>query len=314
MSNGAAAKRVRVQAPDMSPRASEPEKLPDRERENDRHPVFRAIWYTGNILLILAILFAAYSVVWEYSTRRYLKGFSDAIIPESSSAEEKLESILNWMANGPERLRTGPYVSLPDRDPTDTLNYASLLQVCGSATNAFINLANSESLPARRLLLLDSRRMTSHVVAEVLVGGRWIVVDPAFRTIMRGTDGRALTREELANPGVLASATRGIRGYDPNYTFDHTVHIRLARLRFVGLPLREVLDTLLPGWEDSVALSLILERRSLAALTVGLVLVVLLSVLRFALRWYGEKRLGERPVRIGQQFMRALEAFLDTEG
>ena len=38
------------------------------ERVNDRHPVFRAVWFAGNFLLILSILLAAYSAVWEYST------------------------------------------------------------------------------------------------------------------------------------------------------------------------------------------------------------------------------------------------------
>jgi hypothetical protein len=53
------------------------------------HALFRAVWYAGNILLILAVLLAAYSAVWEYSTRKYLKGFSDAVVPFSSSDEAK---------------------------------------------------------------------------------------------------------------------------------------------------------------------------------------------------------------------------------
>src|SRR5208337_1370906 len=155
--------------------------------------------------------------VWEYSTRRYLKGFSDAIVPASSSAQVKIEAILNWMAHGPARQEASPVLSSPDRDPTDTLNYASLLQVCGSATNAFINLADSTGLPARRLLLLDSHQMTKHVVAEVRIDGRWIVVDPSFRLMLRGAGGRLLTREELADPAVFSAATQGIPHYSPDY-------------------------------------------------------------------------------------------------
>jgi Transglutaminase-like superfamily len=177
-------------------------------------------------------------VGWEYSTRRYLKGFSVAIVLEPASAQDKIEAILNWMAHGPARLKVGADPSMPDRDPTDTLNYASLLQVCGSATNAFINLADSTGLPARRLLLLDSHQMTKHVVAEVRIDGRWIVVDPAFRVLLRGADGRLLTREELSDPAVFSAATRSIRDYDPVYTFDRAAHVRLARLGFVGLLVR----------------------------------------------------------------------------
>jgi Transglutaminase-like superfamily len=283
-------------------------------RLQDRHTFFRMLWYAGNILLILAILVAVYSAVWEYSTRRYLRGFSDAIVPESSSTEQKVEAILQWMSHGPARQETGPPAPGPDRNPTDTLNYASLLRVCGSATNAFVNLADSAGLPSRRLLLLDSHRMTEHVVAEVFVDGRWAVVDPAFRAIFRGADGHLLTREELANPAVLAAATQGIAGYDPAYRFDRTAHVRIARLRFIGLPIRSILNRLLPGWEDSVAVSLMLERESLATFVISFVFVLLLGCFRAGMRWFGENRLGVRPVRFRQQVRRAFQAFVDTAG
>ena len=136
-------------------------------------------------MLVVAILATIYSVVWEYSTRRYLKGFSDAIVPATAPGDEKVQAILNWMAHGPTRLPYGPSAAEPDRDPTDTLNYDALLQVCGTATNAFINLADTGRLSVRRLLLVNSKMMTKHVVAEVLVEGRWIIVDPAYRIVLR---------------------------------------------------------------------------------------------------------------------------------
>jgi Transglutaminase-like superfamily len=276
--------------------------------------IFRTTWYTGNILLILVILLAGYSAVWEYSTRKYLKGFSDAVIPSSSSPEEKAEAILRWMANGPARQPTSPDDPRPDRDPIDTLNYASLLKICGSATNAFLNLADSAGLAVRRLLLLDSRHLTMHVVAEVLVNGRWIVVDPAFRTILRGSDGGLLTREQLTDPAVFSTATGSISGYDREYTYERTAHLRMSRLGTIGLPLRSALNRLIPGWEDSTALSLLMERDSLAAMVASLILVFFLGLLRMVLRWYGERRLGIRPVRIRQQVRRAFHAFADTAG
>lgn len=286
------------------------------EQSGARHPIFRAVWYAGNVLLIVSVFLAAYSVVWEYSTRRYLKGFSDAIVPESasSSAQEKIEAILNWMAHGPARRPPGTEFSASNRDPVDTLNYAALLQVCGTATNAYINLADSTGLRARRLLLLDSHQMTKHVVAEVFVDGRWIVVDPTFRLLPRDAGGQLLTREQLADPAVLSAATQGIREYLPEYTYDRTAHIRMARIPVVGRPLRDVLDRLIPGWDDSALLSVLLERESLAAMVLAIVLVLFLSLLRVALRWYGEKRLQLRPIRVREQFQRACHAFLDTAG
>jgi hypothetical protein len=60
--------------------------------------------------------------------------------------------------------------------------------VCGTATNAFINLADSGRLPARRILLLNSDQGAKHVDAEVLVKGRWIVLDrDSARFSERGT-------------------------------------------------------------------------------------------------------------------------------
>ena len=287
-------------------------KLREAENVGRIHPVFLTVWYAINSVLILSILLAVYAAGWEYSTRRYLKGFSDAIIPESTSPQEKIYAILNWMSYGPSRQQTSPDFPSLDRDPTSTLNYASLLRVCGSATNAFVNLADSEGLAARRLLLLDSHSMTKHVVAEVFLDGRWIVVDPAFRTQLHGVDGQPLTREQLTDPTVFSSATAGIPQYAPVYTYDATAHMRLARIRFGGLPLKAILTELFPDWENSAALSLLLERESLATFVVALILVSLLAFLRVVLRWYGEARLGFESVRIRNQLRRASDAFFEV--
>jgi hypothetical protein len=283
-----------------------------REPESKRYPLFRALWLAVNFLLVGSVFLAAYSAGWEFSTRRYLEGFSDAIVPATSPGDEKIEAILNWMAHGPARKASSEVASEANRDPTDTLNYDALLRVCGTATNAFINLVDTGGMQARRLLLVDSRQITKHVVAEVLVDGRWIIVDPSFRVVMRGADGKTLTREELADPAIFAAATRNISGYEPSYTFDHTVHIRLARIHVFGALLRRILDRAFPGWEDTTTVTLLVERESFAAMTAAFLLVIFLILLRACLRWYGEKRLGVHSVRIRQQIRRACHAFLDA--
>ncbi len=280
--------------------------------ETQRHPLFRGIWFAVNVLLVVSIFLAVYSAGWEFSTRRYLKGFSDAIVPATSPGDEKVEAILNWMAHGPARKSSEADTRQGDRDPTDTLNYKALLQVCGTATNAFINLVDTGHMEVRRLLLVDSRQMTKHVVAEVLLDGRWIIVDPSFRIVMRGADGAPLTREELKDPAVLAAATKNIRAYDRSYTFDHVVHIRLARFHIFGSLLRRILDHVVPGWEDMPFMTLLVERESFAAMVSSFLLLIFLIVLRTSLRWYGEKRLGVHSVRIRQQLRRACDAFLDA--
>ena len=288
-------------------------KLPQATQdERPRRRWFVLSWYALNMLLVCAVLAAIYSVAWEYSTRRYLKGFSDAIIPLTAPPEEKVEAILSWMSHGPARQASTQDILATDRDPTDTLNYDSLLQVCGSATNAFINLADSAGLPSRRLLLLAPNRTAVHVVAEVLIDGRWIVVDPAYRVIPRGSDGSLLTARQLADPKVFAAATAVIPKYDPNYTFVSTAHVRLSAIPHIGSFLRRILDRILPDWEDSTSVSLLLERKSMDDMVIALLAVFLLALLRTGFRWYGETRLGLHPVRIRVQVWRAVQAFLDT--
>ena len=161
------------------------------------HFIIRACWFVVNILLVVCLVAVIYSVGWEFSTRSYLKGFSEAIIPSSDDPEQKIEAILQWMAHGPARRSSADPGGLAARNPEETLNFQQLLAVCGTATNAFVNLAQSIGLRARRLLLLDQDGLSKHVVVEVLMGDRWVVVDPSYHFIFRLPDGHFPTRAEL---------------------------------------------------------------------------------------------------------------------
>jgi hypothetical protein len=276
------------------------------------HVVYRAVWYGINVLLLASILFALYTTAWEYSTRRYLKGFSDAVVPALATPEQKILGILNWMSNGPARLDDTTSTPTENRDPTDTLNYKSLLKVCGSATNAFINLADSSGLSARRLLLLDSDGGARHVVAEVHLNGQWIVVDPSFRTVLRDSRGGFLTSRNLADPQVFAMATRDIPDYDPSYTYMRTEHIRMERMFLFGNLIRRTFDLLHPGWDESPALSLLLERTSFAGMITALLLLLFIILARIFVRWIGEHRLGLSTPHFRNRIRRAGQAFLAT--
>ena len=279
-----------------------------------QHPIFRNLWYAANALLILSLLFLLYTTGWEYSTRSYLKGFSDAIVPVSVPAEERVAAILSWMQHGPARSNSNAAGPLSLRDPQETLNYRALLQVCGSATNAFVNLANSSGVPARRLLLLNKNRQTSHVVAEVYLSGRWVVVDPVFHIVMRDADQHPLTRNELIDPQVLAQATQGLVGYDASYTYDRTVHLRTSRIPIIGSFMRRLLDHVLPGWEDSVYWTLLVERESFGALVGAAFLVLFAFLARMAVRKFGELRFGIQHIRVREQLRRAGQSFLSGAG
>src|SRR5260370_14744949 len=88
------------------------------------------------------------------------------------------------MRRGPPRMVAANPAVLDARDPETTLNYQQLLSVCGTATNAFLNLARSNGLSVRRLLVLNPEGKAKDVVAEVLIGGRLVIAHSPFRLFM----------------------------------------------------------------------------------------------------------------------------------
>jgi Transglutaminase-like superfamily len=270
-----------------------------------RHRIFWTAWWSTNVLFAAAVLFVLFAWGWEYSVRQYLKGFSDAIVPATATPEQKVEAILEWMRTGPGRNSSAHPSELAYRNPQDTLNYRELLEVCGTATNAFLNLGKSAGLNVRRLLLLGPDRRTRHVVAEVLIDGRWIVVDPAYRIFLRDAQGSLLTRQQLKSPAVFEEAIGGIPNYSPEYNYGNVAHIRLARIPLMGLRLRRVLDWIYPGWDELFDWSLVTERESFALLFGSCVATILLFLVRVMLAWYADRRLHLPRVHLHDQVRRA---------
>jgi hypothetical protein len=271
------------------------------------HPFIRVCWYTVNVLLIVSLGLVACGAAWEFSTRSYLNGFSDAIIPADDNPEQKVEAILAWMEHGPARRTSQDPGTFAGRNPQDTLNYKQLLEVCGTATNAFVNLAQSSGLHARRLLLLDENRRSMHVVAEVLIEGRWVIADPSYHKIFRLPAGQFVTRAELRDPAIFQAATLSIPGYPPSYTYDRTVHVRLGRIPVIGRYLRGILNAVWPAWEEEINWTLLVERESFATLIVSSLLLLFALALRLFLGWFCVRRFGIVRVRLRDQLMRAGE-------
>ena len=274
------------------------------------HPFYRVLWASVNTLLVASLVLLVVGLVWEYSTRRYLQGFADAVVPLSDNPEQKVEAILAWMEHGPARRTTKNPEELALRDPHTTLNYEQLLKVCGTATNAFVNLAASSGLDSRRLLLLSADGGSKHVVAEVYLGGRWVVADPAFHRLFRDAQGRTVTRQQLQEPQVWQQATSVVPNYPAIYTYEKTVHVRLTRIPYVGRYLRKTLDKISPGWEEEFDWTLLLERESLALTFAAAALVLTALMGRLVLGWYGRRRLGIERVRLRDQLWQAGKALL----
>jgi hypothetical protein len=272
------------------------------------------VWIVTNLVLFSSTLLLVFGLVWEYSTRRYLEGFAEAVVPLEGTSEEKVEAILAWMRHGPTRRTAEEAESADTRDPLDTLNHQQLLAVCGTATNAFVNLADSSGLQARRLLLLDEKLVTKHVVAEVWIEDRWVVVDPLFRTFLRTPEGRLLAKDELRSPEVLRAAVTRIPKYDPSFTYERTAYIRLARIPLFGKFLRRPLVAFLPGWEEAVNWTLVTERRSTAVTLAAAFLLFSSITVRFGLGWYGEKKLKVTRLRMRDQVMQVFQSFFRHPG
>lgn len=234
--------------------------------------------YATWTLVIVAMGFFVFGLAWDYSSRRYLKGFADAIVPLMGSPEEKTEALAAWFRHEPPRINTpitGSTVALQNRDAVTIVQNRRLLKICGSASNAFVNLGDAAGLNARRLLLLDQSGGVMHVVAEVQWGDRWIVVNPQQGFVFKDHLGHALTKEELRDPEVFRDAISRMPGYNPMYTFDRTIHIRLRRIPIVGQLMRKALDRFAPGWEEAVNWAYFPENPSLWLVLLSLPLLLL---------------------------------------
>ena len=250
----------------------------------------RLLRNTSTVLFLLGLLLLADGVVKTYSSRRYLKGFADAIVPLDGSAEEKTRALLGWFRHTPSRSDTIVQGASDLRDPVNIVQNEHLLKICGSASNAFLNLADAGGLTTRRLLLLAPSGGTAHVVVEVKWDDRWVVVDPQHAAVFTDATGRPLTRDELHDPAVFQHAISRIPGYSPSYTFTHTAHLHLRRIPFLGALLERMLNRFSPGWDNALDWGYVPENPSLWPILLSLPLLLLAVLLRFAGRAYMLRR------------------------
>ena len=249
--------------------------------------------FGSRALLFASLVLLGYGLVWNYSTRTYLKGFVDAIIPLQGSDQEKTEALLDWFHHEPQRGNPpaqGAVSLLDSRDPVSIVQNARLLSVCGTSSNAFMNLAIAAGLRVRRLLLLDSHGVTVHVVAEVRWDGRWVVVNPQQGLIFKDKQGRGLTKEDLRDPVVFQDAISKMPGYPRAYNFEHTIHIRLSRIPIAGRLLRKTLDRILPGWEEAINWTYLPENPSLWLIFISIPLLLTGIVASWVVGRYAHRR------------------------
>lgn len=165
------------------------------------------------------------------------------------------------------------------------LEVKELLKICGSASWAFHRLCGVIGIPSRPLLLLDERGLTRHIVVEIRVGDRWIVVDPSLKILFRDPEsGKLLGKEQLRNPQIFQRVVQKIPNYPKEYSYERTTYLRLSRIPVIGRRGEQVLNRWFPGWQEWIGRPEILDDVFLRMQGVGLLLVCLSLLLRRRLR------------------------------
>jgi hypothetical protein len=232
-----------------------------------------------------------YGLVWNYSIDRYLQGFADAVLPGQSTPQQDAETLMTWFFQESSHLDNSANVSA-SRDPVVVLRHSRLLRTCGTSVNAFVNLAKAAGLKSRRLLLLDSSGNTMHVVAELYIDGRWVVVDPVYRIFFRDSSGNLLNAEQLRDPKIFQDAVGRISGYRPWYNFDRSSHVRLEYVPVIGRALRRLLHAAFSQWDDAGDWGYLPEHPALVLVLESLVLLLITMSMSVALRRYRRNKLG----------------------
>ena len=130
--------------------------------------------------------------------------------------------------------------------------------------------------------------------------------------LLRDSEGRLLTREELRNPATLTEATSMIPNYSKDYTYERVAHVRLARLPFEGFHLRWILDKALPDWEERIDWTLLLERESFFALCASAFGFAVFLLFRLLLGWYADTKLKVARFRLRSRVLRAGASFFSA--
>jgi hypothetical protein len=68
----------------------------------------------------------------------------------------------------------------------------------------------------------------------------------------------------------------------------------------------------LPGWDETLDWSLLLERESFLVLVITAAIAAVLMTLRFLLAWYADRLLRVSRFHFREHFLRATSAFLTT--
>jgi len=106
----------------------------------------------------MSLLLLFWGSVTECTSRSYLQGFVDSVVPLAGTPQQKVEAIMAWMRNPPVRLPSPLSAAAESyRDPVRNLSYTELLEDCGTSASVLIAAADRLGMKPRRRLLLDEQ-------------------------------------------------------------------------------------------------------------------------------------------------------------
>jgi hypothetical protein len=127
--------------------------------------------------------------------------------------------------------------------------------------------------------------------------------------MMRDSHGRLLTLADLQDPRVFQEAVAQISGYVTANSYERVAHVRVGALPVLGRFFRRVLDSVMPGGEEALDWSLLLERRSFAYFFISVWALFFFFLLRIVLAWLADHRLRIPPLRLRTSLTRATATF-----
>lgn len=111
---------------------------------------------------------------------------------------------------------------------------------CGSCAHIFAEACQRIGIPVRCCQLSDSRDQTEHVIAEALVDGRWVVVDPLFPQVFHDSSGKLVGCAEVnANWEYYKNQAPKYREF--GYQFGNVRYTNWSKIPVVMPMVRELL-------------------------------------------------------------------------
>ncbi len=159
------------------------------------------------ILLVIAssIFVGLSAVIFSGSLRYFLykeisyQYLADKITKGAKSDEEKVLRIFTYIHNN----LSAAGGQVVDKDSWNDLVRG--IGWCDQQSWDFATLLSKENIAARFAMLRDKNGVSPHTIAEVLLKGKWIALDPLNGLVFRENNGSLVTLDEISqNPSLIS--------------------------------------------------------------------------------------------------------------